>query len=483
MIVPKPRLAIFFVAVLTLLNLLLSCDDNTGNIGANALPSTEQSSSSQALFNASSSSYRVDSLVANTSDCYLGRVTDPETGATTTCNFLAQFYNLEDYALPARDSMHQVNGQVIADSVDLHLYINSYYGDSLNSMKIGVYELDPSNVMEETSSYFTNLNPDIYVNHSSDALRKEISFSVVDLTISDSLRYSSSYSKNIRIKLPASFGTKILNKYYEHPEFFRNSYYFIRNVLPGFYFKVLSGNGTMVNVDISTMNIYFNYKSGDSTYVGVQRVAATSEVLQNNVIEHKGISTMLNDTECTYLKTPAGIFTQIELPIDSIYLHHEQDSVNSAKLVLRRLNNEVVTKYSLSTPSQILIIQKDKLNDFFANHQVPDGKVTLVSAFSSAYNSYTFDNIAPLIAVIRNTRNQGAGVTTGATDAFSLGKIAAWESAHPDWNKVVLVPVKVSTNTMGVITKCYHDFDLTSTKLVGGPNKPISMTIVYSHFN
>lgn len=137
-----------FVSLLTIFVMLLTaCDDNTDTFGGSVMPGTDEPEVSQSLFDVTTRSVSIGAIVANTSECFLGRVTDPETFSTTTCHFLAQFYTLENYKLPDISQMRKKDGKVVADSVELRLYIKSFYGDSLNSMKIGVYELDADNVM------------------------------------------------------------------------------------------------------------------------------------------------------------------------------------------------------------------------------------------------------------------------------------------------------------------------------------------------
>ena len=54
-------------------------------------------------------------------------------------------------------------------------------------------------------------------------------------------------------------------------------------------------------------------------------------------------------------------------------------------------------------------------------------------------------------------------------------KNANWMNEHPNWNKVVLVPVNVITTTQGyttVISKINHDMSLASTRLIVGTNDP-----------
>ena len=468
--------------VLTICALSYACDNETGSFGSSIMPETDDPVVSQAIFYATTSSFKADSLVSNTSDCYLGRVTDPETGSTTTCHFLAQFYQLEDYSLPSEELMTADEDGVLADSVDLRLYIETYYGDSLNSMKMGVYELDTVNVLEEDATYYTNIDPTQYLSTADDAIQKVVSFAVTDLSVPDTTRYDDDYTKNILVRLPTEYGTYILRTYYEHPEYFQNSYQFIRHVVPGFYFKTLAGNGTMVGIDVSVLSVYFSYVMDDSTYVGVQRVAATEEVLQNNSIENEGLDELLDAEDYTMLKTPAGIFTEVILPIDSIYYNHETDTVNSAKIVFTRYNNTLKSQYNLDPPSKVLMVPVTEMTEFFENHDLPDGRSTFVSSYSEDYNSYTFSNIANLISYMKITRDTEAGVLDTDTDAERTAKRDAWVEENPDWNKVLLVPVVTQSSSSGSYTKVNNDFSLSSTKLAGGPNTPIQMTIIYSTF-
>lgn len=462
---------------------LTSCNDDTNDIGQSVMPGQDLTQTSDSLYYAFSQSVRIDSLVANTTDCYLGKVTDPETGSTTISSFLAQFYNLENYSFPDKDSMMcDENGFPFADSVDIHLYIESYYGDSLNSMKIAVQELDSTNIPSEDNTYYTNFKADNYLSKKEDAIYKETTFSVTDLNMPDSLRGSDGYSRHIRIKLPTEYGTKIINRFYEHPEYFKNAYQFIRHVMPGFYFKTIAGNGTLINCDVATVNIYFRYTYNDSIYNGIQRVASTGEVLQNNTIENKGFETLINDTSCTYIKTPAGLFTEVVLPLDSIFEGHEQDSLNSAKIILKRINNNQLNKYNLSTADQLMIIDKTTYQGFFENKKLPNGKTAIITSFNSSYNSYTYQNIATLVSHMYNNMLNQAGITSSDSPSKKAEKKATWIATHPEWNKVLLVPVSTETNAYGAYTKVSHNLKMTSTRLLGGKTSPIQVSTVYSRF-
>ena len=478
----KATAILYSISLLCSVFLLQSCDDQTGNIGIDIMPDNDKPTTSQAAYNLTTASIPVDSLIAFTSDCYLGKITDPETNATTTADFIAQFATLENDKLPDISAMHKEDGNVVADSIIINLYIKSYYGDSVNPIKIGVYELDRNNILPENRNYYTNIDPQEYISNRPDAISKEMTFTVVDLAIDDTRRFASTYSKNIRIKLPAEYGTNILRKYYEHPEYFKNSYSFIRNVVPGFYFKTIAGNGTMVNIDVSTITIFFRYKIKDKTEIGIKRIAATKEVIQCNSFNNQNLTPLLKNTDCTFIKSPAAIFTEAVLPINDIYKNHENDSINSAKIVFTRQNNTTTSQFALSAPQQLLMVRKTDLTEFFEKKKIPDNTTSYTSKLSTAYNSYTFTNIAGMVSYLHKLRNREAGIKPTDSHTTVIAKTAAWEANNPDWNKVVLVPVTTNTNSLGAIVDVYHDFSLSSTKLTGGQNNPIQISVIYSSF-
>ena len=465
----------FIIALVLPLSLLFaSCDDETGTIGISTMPSTDQSTTTQAVFDVLSRSIEADSLAAFGTDSYLGRVTDPETNSTTTCNFVAQFATLEDDALPPLSAINKdEEGQPVADSIVLNLYIKSYYGDSVNSMKIGVYELDSANVLPEGQRLYTNFNPEDYVSTSPTAVSCETTFAVADFNLSDTLRLATSTSRNIRIVLPAAYGSRLLRLYYEHPEYFRNSYTLIRHALPGFYFKVLGGNGTMVSIDLTTLTIFFRYTASDNNiYTGIKRVASTGEVIQCTQFDNRNLQPLLEAEGYTFVKSPVALFTELTLPVSDIMQGHERDSLNSAMLVLPRHNSTGVTDasssksgstaYTLPAPQKLLMVPKSELHSFFADRKVPDNKTSFVAEFSSANNSYTYTNIAPLITRLYKERRTGD---------------------DPDWQKVVLVPVSTDVNSSGSIINTTVDRSLSSVRLVGGSTTPsLNLRAVYSSF-
>lgn len=465
---------------------IASCDDTTDSIGNSLTDNMDMLKVTTDTFNVATRSIVADSVLSRSTTGYLGKIRDIETGNYITGDFMAQFSTLENYKLPEKDSIVSLqDGEVIADSCSIRLFYTDYYGDSLATMNITAYEMNEP--MKEGVKYYSNFDPIAEGLIRNDGMKVNKTYTLTDLSISDEDRADeSSYTPNIKINLNKpytdkngvtynNYGTYIMRMYYEDPDRFKNSYNFIHEVCPGFYFKTNDGIGSMAYITVSQLNIYFRYLN-DSTYVGTTSFSATEEVLQTTNISNdkQNIADLANDNTCTYLKTPAGIFTEITLPVDEITENHSNDTINTAKISLTRINNNTHDEYSLSAPSTLLMIPKDSLYTFFENGDNVDYKKSFIATYSSSTNQYTFNNISGMITYMADIKRKG------------LAENSNWLSEHPDWNRVVVIPVSVTTNSSSQIVKIVHDMSLTSTKLVGGsenPYEPIKINVIYSKFN
>lgn len=465
---------------------IASCDDTTDSIGNSLTDNMDMLKVTTDTFNVATRSIVADSVLSRSTTGYLGKIRDIETGNYITGDFMAQFSTLENYKLPEKDSIVSLqDGEVIADSCSIRLFYTDYYGDSLATMNITAYEMNEP--MKEGVKYYSNFDPIAEGLIRNDGMKVNKTYTLTDLSISDEDRADeSSYTPNIKINLNKpytdkngvtynNYGTYIMRMYYEDPDRFKNSYNFIHEVCPGFYFKTNDGIGSMAYITVSQLNIYFRYLN-DSTYVGTTSFSATEEVLQTTNISNdkQNIADLANDNTCTYLKTPAGIFTEITLPVDEITENHSNDTINTAKISLTRINNNTHDEYSLSAPSTLLMISKDSLYTFFENGDNVDYKKSFIAIYSSSTNQYTFNNISGMITYMADIKKKG------------LAENSNWLNEHPDWNRVVVIPVSVTTNSSSQIVKIVHDMSLTSTKLVGGsenPYEPIKINVIYSKFN
>lgn len=467
---------------------LVSCDEDTGTLGI--YPDTDGLTHSHAIVNVTTRSIGLGAVRTASDINYLGDIIDPETETRIRSEFAAQFYTFENYKFPSKDQMFPIdttltvpedhtNDSVFCDSVEIRLYFEDYYGDADNPMKLEVYPLSKHNVLSEDSVYYSNIDLEKFVDAGTQPIATKV-FAPADYTLSDSELNSSTHSDNIRIMLPNKWGTQLMQDYYENPEYFKDSYTFIRNVCPGFFFKLKSGSGNMISVDVGTINVYFTYYDKnypDSTFSGLARFASTPEVIQSTRFVNDDMQQLIDDNSCTYLKTPAGIGTEVTLPVNEIMKGHEQDSLSKARLTLSCYNKKN-DSYSLGTPGNVLLVRKQEMHSFFDNKDVSNSLTSFTTSFDPTYNTYTFENLCRLITFLHGEKKEGM-------KAKNMSE-AEWEAAHPDWNKCVIVPVKRSTtqDSYGNVieTSVTHDMDMNSVRLIGGSDTPLQMQVIYSSF-
>ena len=467
------------IAMLTIA--ISSCDEDTNTMGYSLTSDADRFSLIPDTFQIDSTkSIKADSVLARSSYSYLGRIKDPETGAYITSDFTTQFTVLEkekNYIFaPKKDiTSLDTDGEPVATSCNLIVIINSYLGDSLTAMKLMVEELDKP--IEENKLYYSNFDPEANDYIRNDGLKQAKMYSMVDLTLSDSARaarLNKNYYSYINIPLNKqykakdgtvykNYGTYLMRTYYQHPEYFKNSISFIKNVCPGFYFKTVDGQGVMAEVLNVQMEVKFKYKSNDKEYDGSKIFYGTEEVMQTtHIANEKGkIDSLVNVKNCTYLKTPAGIFTEVTLPVEQIKKGHINDSILSAKITFQRMSDlNKKTDELLSDATQLLMIERDSLYSFFEKNNVTNNRTSFLAVFNATLNTYAYNNISSLINHMWSIRSKGS----------------------KNWNKVVLVPVKTSTvstssYTSATVTGINNEMGITSTRLVGGIKNPDNPTI------
>ena len=380
----------------------------------------------------------------------------------------------EGFQLVSIDSLINASddGQIHADSCEIRFYFSSFLGDSLATMKSTLYELEKP--IKEGKVYYSDFDPieEGYVRSAPGAVEKQKTYALHDgsngVTSYICIKMNDPYTDKNGNSYD-NYGTYLLRTYYDHPEYFKNSQKFIYNVCPGFYLKTESGIGSMANVMYSELNIYCHIKRDDNTIVNAIPITGTEEVLQMTKVENdnEAIKILVNDNSCTYLKTPAGIFTEMTIPVEKIMYNHASDTLNTAKVTLTRINNTVKDNNQMKIPTSVLMINKDSIDSFFNKNKIPNNKDSYIATISG--NNFVFNNISNLIRLMYNQKMNG--------------------KASENWNKVVIIPVSTSTltsNNVTTITKVSHDMSLTSTKLVGGSENPhadVKLSVIYSKFS
>ena len=453
-------LTVLVIAALT----FAACDDTTEGIGGSITNKIDNINISNSAFNVTTKSIVADSVLSRNNTGLIGKMKDPETGNYVKGDYMTQLSVLPTFSVDTLDYIKQANkGSIEADSCYLLVSYNASYGDTIAPMKVTAYEM--TKPMAEDKEYYSNYDAfkEGWVSENNQHWSSNYNLSNTSDVKNFKIYLNKKYTKDG--KTYKNYGSYIMQTYAEHPEYFKTNYKFLHNVCPGFYIKNVGGTGNMAKIWNTELIFYWTRHktiNKDSTAVGIgyNRFDGTEEVLQLNKIE--------NDTEnlkklaskdqekCTYLKSPAGIFTEVTLPIEDIMKGHEKDTLNTATISFPRLNNENEDNpYNFATPSTILMVQKDSLQSFFEKSKLADSRTSYTASYSSTgtyKNAYTFQNIANLVSAMYKNKGKGE-----------------------NWNKVVLVPVNVITTTQGyttVISKINHDMSLASTRLIVGTDDP-----------
>ena len=458
-------LTVLVIAALT----FAACDDTTEEIGGSITNKIDNINISDSAFNVTTKSIVAGAVLSRNNTGLIGNMKDPETGNYVKGDYMTQLSVLPTFSVDTLDYIKQANnGSIEADSCYLLVSYNASYGDTIAPMKVTAYEM--TKPMAEDQEYYSDYDAfkNGWVSENNPHWSSNYNLSNTSDVKNFKIYLNKEYKKDGRTY--KNYGSYILQTYAEHPEYFKTNYKFLHNVCPGFFIKNVGGTGNMAKIWNTELIFYWTRhktikaKDGvtDSTAVGIgyNRFDGTEEVLQLNKIE--------NDTEnleklasqdqkkCTYLKSPAGIFTEVTLPIEDIMKGHEKDTLNTASISFPRLNNDNEdAPYNFATPSTILMVQKDSLQSFFEKSKLADNRTSYTASYSNTgtyKNAYTFQNIANLVSAMYKNKGKGE-----------------------NWNKVVLVPVNVITTTQGyttVISKINHDMSLASTRLIVGTDDP-----------
>jgi hypothetical protein len=162
------------------------------------------------------------------------------------------------------------------------------------------------------------------------------------------------------------------------------------------------------------------------------------------------------------------LFTEVTLPV--LETIKDGATLNTAKIVFTAYKED--GNKNPNAPSSLLMVRKKDTHRFFLKNELNDGKSSYLTVFNKGNNQYEFNNIANLLRMCYEEYMEGT-----ASDPD-------WETKNPDWNKVVLIPVKTSADSNGYVVKITHDTDIKSIKLRGGEEGyKIPIETISSKFN
>ncbi len=494
------------------------CDDTTGTLGLGMFPGGDQNINGKtATFDVQTQSELAGKVFAKTSIGYLGKFTDPDFGYYEA-SFLAQLHCNKNFTFPPlynADTPNDPDAIMVKNEVyrtELSLVYSSYFGDSLVASHLSVYQLNKD--LDKESAYYTDINPEEFYNP--EDLLGEKAYTAVDLSVDSSVRSQDGYASSVTVTLPTELGQKILEQSRKADEENKDFADVFGDLFKGIYVKNDYGDGTILYIDqIELRVIYECYVKGtdganlkksdnvtDSTAYGYRTFAATKEIIQANSFnsDENKIKEKVNERGWTYLKTPAGIYTQVSLPLNDIREKLSQDTLNVVKLALTNYNQSYDNNkydFSINVPSYVLLVREKEKESFFQDNKINDDVTSYIAQHNAINtNQYVFSNLSRLINTCLAEREaavtalENDGKIEGILDVDTgtpVTTIEAWEKAT-QWDKVAIIPITITrdqntSTTNGSIISVLNDLKPGYTKLKGGlDSPPLSLEVIYTSF-
>lgn len=374
--------------------------------------------------------------------------------------------------------------------MELTLTYQNHFGDPDNTSRLSVFELNDRLENEKEHSRYTDFNVEDYYDASRGAIARK-SYLV------NNPDYASENYNEVVIPLSNELGDKFLDLYKEDRNNFLNTQTFLEHVFNGVYVKSDIGDGTILYIDYIDLSLYADVYAVDSMgnfpierkeegYIGKDSIIynafigifnSTYEIFQTNRIQNSQLlEDRAKETTHTYVKSPAGLFTEITLPYEEMHTDLINDSINAVKLTLSAYAQKKNDMFTMGAPGTLLLIRKDKMYSFFENNEIIDGIESYIATRSSD-GKYAYANLLNLISYCIREKEDAQ---KEAGDSWNEEE---WLKENPDWDKVVIIPVTTETDANGYYSKIEHNLSPEYVKLEGGPENPLEISVVYTRFH
>lgn len=546
------------------------CDDNTAGLGLGMFPGSDQNINGQlTTYDVTTESVPAGQIYAMSNIGYVGKFTDDLFG-TYQAGFLSELNCTKGMTFPgvyngtAFDSKNKLTQTMVGEdgdakdkediefvyegeegkskiignihTIELYLWYSSYFGDSLTASRLSVYELGGKDkeTLDKDNAYYTNIDPNDFYDPQNILGTK--AYTAVDLSVKDSIRKLNTYVPSVHVSFnhdaAMRIGKKIIKEAYKSGANFDRDK--LKEAFKGIYVKGDYGDGTILYIDDVQMNVVYKCyaidsikgtilpkqvveegESKDSTYYGYRMFNSTREVIQANSLDNDqaAIEKCIKDQDLTYIKSPAGIFTQVTIPVSEIAENLQGDTLNAVKLGIPIYNETNEKKFGMTKPRSVLLIRKKYKDTFFEKNQLSDGTISSLFDYSNntlSFTQYTFNNITQMInncladrEAAKNLLPMTFKVTDPVTNVEEIKTattIEKWEE-YSEWNKFVLIPVLVTKDasssnsyygTSANIISIQHDLKPGFVRLKGGtkkgsdgkpdPNNVLKLEVVSTNF-
>lgn len=377
---------LYIISVVTAISLAVSCSDGS-SIG-NSLADESVEIVVDSNFTVTGTTHSIEAVQSRTLSQLIGDI-DARGFGSIYSDFVGQF--MPSLALDTTD--------IIGDDVDsvkvfMQMARKSFVGDSLAPMGLTLYRL----TKDLPYPIFSNFNPEGYYNPS-DILADAV-YTASTMNEPDSVKKLTTIY--VSMNLPKEFGTELLNAYKSNPGAFSDPAVFTKDVFKGLYIKSSYGSGRISDFSTTSIRFYYHkevYNTDSARYDTIAYVgdyfAVTPEVVVNNNIRYEVAPELkaMVDAGDNIIAAPAGYEVDIRFPAPEIIESFRKK--NQGMQVLNTLTfripaEKIDNDFSIAPPPYILLVLKNKKDDFFAQNSLPDNLTSFYASYDETNGCYIF---------------------------------------------------------------------------------------------
>ena len=387
------KIKLFILGLSLGVSILSGCNDDLTQVGIGTMPETDGVTVQADTFYMKAKTVLTDSVYARTSYGALGEIYDPLYGNLKS-DYLCQFYCPEGYSFRKTP----VDGKI--DSVEFKIFYNTWVGDSLSPMRVQLYKVS----QPLPNNFYTNVDPAPYCDFQTSYGSQ--TYTSYDMTVPDSIRNATSngvslFQPTVSVRMPKEVGQRFYDETINNPGTFKDQNTF-NKFFPGLYVTNTYGTGNILNVIASEMYIFYKYKDKttddrDTIIRTAERFNVTSEVIQLNRMKNADMGQLLEPNDSiSYLKSPAGVYTQLTIPVKELGPLVNGRILSNLELNLKALPQDP-WKFAFDIPKNILILPSDSVIQFFESKSIENNVTSYLGTYSASTRTYVFGNISNML--------------------------------------------------------------------------------------
>lgn len=363
---------------------LFTACDNSDEVGA-SLDQSDVSIVIDSVYELKARSVPNNRLLSRTTTQLLGSIEAKGYGALTS-DVVTQF-------MPAAEI--DTDGVTVDDIDSLKIVFSipngGYIGDSIAPMGLQIYRL----TRQLPKQIYSNFDPTGYYDPEQPIAQKVYASNAMGY--SDSIQ-NLSY-RGVTVKLPVELGRELFTLYKDNPAVFSTPTAFTE-YFPGLYIKTTYGQGCIIRVSNTLLQMYYHKQTTDDNGKPVQKnlvgyyFGVTPEIVTNNILSFD-MADDLNTLAATQpvISAPTGVDVELVYPLPEMISRYKDNKgtlsvINDLQLRIKAL--PVANDYGIAPPPALLLTLSRDRDKFFANNSLTDGSTSWVADYDSSTGTYTF---------------------------------------------------------------------------------------------